>query len=111
MSLDVNQVGVILSAALGGGLFTEIVRRAIPSKEKEMDVQLHREEQLAETEEKLRKALWDELERMTAKVNELEKKLTQATEIISALNHSNALLQLEITTLNKRLEEFTKQVN
>lgn len=104
-------------AAIGGGMMSEGIRRLIVSADKVVDfkvqkeeIQLKREEAIAAKERELRQALWEELERMMRKVENLEKRLTQATEIIEALNTSNRKLTKEVADLSSQLTKFTSEM-
>lgn len=104
----------IAIGALGGTAFTEIVRRVIPSSDKALELQikreadaeelqLRREADTAKTEGDLRKALWDEIDRLTKKIIALEAKLDQSAQAIHALKAENVVQRAEIELLSRRL--------
>lgn len=98
-----ENVVALVGAAVGGGLFTEIVRRVIPSQDKSMELQVQRETESTRTQIDLTKHLWDEIERLNKRVVDLDTKLTQAQETIVALTSNNRLLQTDIDILSKRM--------
>ena len=101
-------------AALSGSVLTEVVRRTLPNKDKVLELQLKREAEsdelqlkreaeTAKVEGDLRKALWDEIDRLTRKIGLLETKLEQSTQAIHALKAQNHIQQAEIQLLSKKL--------
>lgn len=104
----------IVAAALGGGAFTELVRRIIPHKEKVLEMQLKREHDALEAQFKreaetdktaadLRAALWAEIERLNKRVVELEAKLEHTSQIAVTLRAENIVLKAELELVSKRV--------
>ncbi len=106
-------------AAAGGAAMMEGVRRFVLPAEKRVDVELtrdlerdkaefEREKSITAREEKLRQALWDELEKTMGRVDHLEKKLVEASMIINTLNETNLSLKAEVMHLTKQIELLNK---
>ena len=101
----------IFLAAISGGALTECIRRILPAKEVMLDLQLKREAEAADTESNLRKALWEEIERLTRKVAILETHLEQASSVMSALKAENVVLKAELELVSKKIGLDFKTIN
>ncbi len=101
--MSIEEILQLVTAGIGGGLLTEVVRRVIPSQDKSMELQVQKETEVAKTQIDLTKTLWDEILRLSTRVQALDKKLVEAQETIIALNSANRLLQTDMEILNKRM--------